>query len=82
MPTPASARAVQRLGARIRALRFDRGWTQETLAQRAGLHEKHPGLIERGDRDIRFSTLCALAHAFDLTPAQLVDTLPADPPHH
>ncbi|MBW3669519.1 MAG: helix-turn-helix transcriptional regulator [Actinobacteria bacterium] len=82
MPTAASARAARRLGARVRALRFERGWTQETLAQHAGLHEKYPFHVERGARDIRFSTLCALADAFGITPAELVDALPADPPHH
>lgn len=82
MPTPASDYAVQRLGDRVRALRRERGWTQETLAQRAGLHEKHPGPIEHGYRNIRFTTLCALARALDLTPAQLLDDLPTDPPLH
>ena len=65
----------QQLGARIRELRLERGWTQETLAERAGLHPKYPGPVERG-RDIRLSTARAIAAAFDLTLAELVSDLP------
>lgn len=77
MATDAAVLNVQQqLGARIRKLRLERGWTQEVLAERAGLHPKYPGPVERGTRDIRLSTARAIAAAFDLTLAELVSDLP------
>jgi len=52
---------------RIRALRAHLGWSQEQLAERAGLNYKHYQEIERGGkREIRFSTLVRIARAFEL----------------
>jgi transcriptional regulator with XRE-family HTH domain len=39
----------KRFGDRIRALRNDRGWSQEELADRAGLHRTYIGSVERGE---------------------------------
>lgn len=49
------------LGARVREVREDAGLSQEMLASRSGLHEKHVSEIERGRRDPRFSTIVKLA---------------------
>lgn len=82
MATDAAVLHVQRrIGARLRQLRLERGWTQETFAERAGLHPKYPGHVERGTRDIRLSTALAIAAALDLTLAELVSDLPPTPLH-
>lgn len=45
------------VGNRIRELRKAKGWTQEQLAEAAGLHYSYTGGVERGDRNISLETL-------------------------
>ena len=50
--------AIQRkLGAKVRALRKARGWSQDVLADRSGLHRAHVGEIERGEANVTIQTL-------------------------
>ena len=37
-------------GAAVRTLRQERGWTQDTLAERANMSENYVGDTERGER--------------------------------
>jgi transcriptional regulator with XRE-family HTH domain len=55
------------VGARIRALRQARGFSQETLAERADLHRNYVGSIERGERDVGLSSLARLTSALGLS---------------
>lgn len=57
------ARIEQRLGDRIRALRDEKGWFQKDLAKAAGLPLRTIGRIERGEVDVRLSTLEKIAKA-------------------
>jgi ribosome-binding protein aMBF1 (putative translation factor) len=45
----------KRFGDRIRALRNDRTWSQEELADRAGLHRTYIGSVERGEQNLSIS---------------------------
>lgn len=51
------------LGRTVRALRLDRGLSQEQLAHASGIHRAVIGFIERGERDIGVSHLWPLADA-------------------
>lgn len=62
----------KKLGERVRQLREKRGWSQEELAHRSGLARSFTGAIERGEKDIRISTLVKLAKTFDLSVQQLL----------
>ena len=53
------------IGERIRALREARGWFQRDLAKAAKLPVRTIGRIERGDVDVRLSTLDRIAKALD-----------------
>jgi transcriptional regulator with XRE-family HTH domain len=54
----------KQLGERVRALREKRKWSQEDLAHESGLARSFTGAIERGEKDLRLSTLVKLANTF------------------
>ena len=58
---------LQRTGAAIRAVRVKRGWTQQRLADQAGVHRSAVSLIERGHLEGRtLATLLAVAKSLDI----------------
>jgi len=64
--------AQARLGARLRALRQQRGWTQEALGERAGISYKFIGEIERGVGNPTLDSIDQIAKAFGLDIALLL----------
>jgi transcriptional regulator with XRE-family HTH domain len=62
----------QRLGDRIRLLRFQRGWSQEVLAELSGLHRNYVGHVERGEVNTGFRNVYQLAAAFELTVSEFL----------
>ena len=56
-----------KLGRRISKLRNARGWSQETLAKRSGIHAHHLGKIERGEANATLATLLAIARPLRIT---------------
>ncbi len=61
-----------KFGSRIRELRHAAGFSQETLADKAGLHPTHISLIERGQRQVRLETIEKLALALRTQPAEMM----------
>jgi transcriptional regulator with XRE-family HTH domain len=59
------------LGKRIRQLRKKRGLSQEAFAHESKLGRSFAGGIERGERDIRITTLCKLTDMFQISLSQL-----------
>lgn len=59
-----------RFGQRVRELRRKRGWTQETLAAKAGKHSTYIGGIERGERNPTLEVVEDLAAALNIPVAQ------------
>ncbi|HET7121857.1 MAG TPA: helix-turn-helix transcriptional regulator [Solirubrobacterales bacterium] len=66
---------VERFGRNVRALRLEKGWTQEELADRSGLASVQISRVERGVREVRLTTLLRLVSALETTPARLLDGL-------
>jgi transcriptional regulator with XRE-family HTH domain len=60
------------LAANVRARRLERGLTQETLAEIAGIHRNYLGGIERRERNVGLDNLEALADALDISIAELL----------
>jgi transcriptional regulator with XRE-family HTH domain len=54
----------KQLGKRVRALREKKKWSQEELAHHSGLARSFTGAIERGEKDLRLTTLVKLANTF------------------
>ncbi|MEW6545031.1 MAG: helix-turn-helix transcriptional regulator [Nitrospirota bacterium] len=51
---------------RVAELRRRRGWTQEGLGEKAGMHPTYIGGIERGERNLSLVNLEKIAKAFDM----------------
>ena len=57
-------------GKRIRELRCRCGYSQELLADAAGLHRTYIGGIERGERNISLVNIWRLAEALRVAPSE------------
>ncbi len=66
---PGQARA--RLARRLRLLRAERGWSQEELAEAAGLHRTYVSGIERAERNVGIDNVERLAGAFGVEIGEL-----------
>lgn len=68
----------EQVGKRIQELRKARGWTQEDLAERSGLHPTYIGGVERGERNATIEAFCKIADAFRISVAGLFKIEPHD----
>lgn len=64
---------LNKLGNNIRAERNRLNLTQEQLEEKTGILAQHIGRIEKGEIDIRFSTLVSLLQAMNLTFDKIYD---------
>jgi transcriptional regulator with XRE-family HTH domain len=65
----------RRLGNRVRALRRERGWSQDVFADKSGLHRAHIGEIERGETNPTLTTIKTLADTLGVRMSELVKGL-------
>jgi transcriptional regulator with XRE-family HTH domain len=71
--SPFAAERKAELGARIRARRDELGWSQETLAERAGgRHRNYISDIERGRVNLSFDNLVTIACALGVDVGMLL----------
>lgn len=63
---------LKELGSRIRALRQDRGWTQQQFADQCGLHRTYIAGTERGERNVTVISLRTLAEVLRVAPGELL----------
>lgn len=54
--------SVSSIGKRIRAVREEKGWSQEQFAERIGLSVTYTGMIERGERVPKLETFIRIAN--------------------
>jgi transcriptional regulator with XRE-family HTH domain len=60
----------------LRKLRDERGFSQEELAERAGLHRNYVGGVERGERNVALENIAKLAKALSVPPRELFADFP------
>ena len=58
----------------VRRFRKDYEWTQEDLADRAGLTTTYVGQVERGDKVPSLTVVLKLARALEVLPAELLES--------
>jgi transcriptional regulator with XRE-family HTH domain len=62
----------QAFGARLRAVRKQKGFSQEGLALACGLDRTYIGGVERGERNISLINIQKIADALGISPRELV----------
>ncbi|MNJ56233.1 HTH-type transcriptional regulator SinR [compost metagenome] len=59
------------VGARVKTLRKQQGYSQESLGEKGGFHFSYIGQVERGEKNISLLNLSKIAKALDVNVAQL-----------
>jgi transcriptional regulator with XRE-family HTH domain len=67
----AAGTARRLLARRMRILRATHGWSQEVLADLAGLHRSYISGIERTARNVSLDNIEKIAHAFGVSMEEL-----------
>jgi transcriptional regulator with XRE-family HTH domain len=63
------------LGKRVRALREQRGMSQEALADLAEIHRNYISQIEGGKRNLSLFNVVKIARALKVTPSKLIEPI-------
>ena len=66
----------RRVGANLRRLRVERGYSQEAFADLLGYHRTYIGGVERGERNLTLRTVERLATALAVDPLDLFTVTP------
>lgn len=66
------------VGTRIRALRKERGLSQEALGEKGGFHFSYIGQIERGEKNVSLLNLNKIAESLEVNVIQLFAYLDED----
>lgn len=64
---------IESLGLRIRELRKKKGFTQDGVAEKAGITGKYMGMLERGEVNVSVRVLESLANELGVTIPDLFD---------
>lgn len=69
------AAALKTFGERVRSARAGSGLSQESMAQRCGVHRTYYSAVERGERNVGLLNLFKIARGLAVDPGQLVGGL-------
>jgi len=61
-----------KFGEKVRKERIKRGFSQEQLAELAGVHRTYIGMIERAEKNITLANIEKVAKALELSPHALL----------
>ncbi len=63
------------VGKRLRHYRTSAGYSQEKLAERAGLHPTYIGQVERGEKNLTIESLEKITRALDIPMASVFEKI-------
>ena len=63
---------LRQFGSKVKKLRKAKNWSQEELAEKAGLHRTYIGSIERSERNISLINIERIARAMGKRPSDLM----------
>lgn len=63
------------VGRRIRSARIDKGWTQEELAEKAGISPTHVSVIERAGNSVKLETFVSICCALGISADDILQDL-------
>lgn len=66
---------LRKLGRRLRALRLERGWSQEEFSNQCELHRTYMGSIERGERNVAVINMRRIAKALGASLPEIFEGL-------
>lgn len=66
---------LERFGLRVRELRKEQGYTQESFAAACQLDRTYMGGIERGERNVALRNIEAIANALGIALSELMEGL-------
>lgn len=78
MPEPEAQKFVKNVVSLLKQQRESMGWSQRSLASRAGLDPKTVSLIERGDRSPTLFTLSLLSAAMGVRLSKVLQDAEVD----
>jgi transcriptional regulator with XRE-family HTH domain len=69
---PKESQLVQVFATNVRERRLALGFSQEMLAEAAGVHRTYVGMIERAEKNVTIYNIERIARALDVHPASLL----------
>jgi transcriptional regulator with XRE-family HTH domain len=63
---------LRQFGNNVKRSRKTKGWTQEELAKKAGLHRTYIGSIERSERNVSLLNIERIAKALNIKTENLI----------
>lgn len=57
----------------MRRMRHSKGWSQEDLAEEAGLHRTYVGAVERAERNVSIDNIERIANALGTSLSDLLE---------
>lgn len=70
---PNESRLVHVFARNVRQRRLELGYSQEELAERAGVHRTYVGMLERSEKNVTIYNIERIAAALELPPAALLE---------
>jgi len=82
-PSHSGKKELVSLGIAIKALRLEKGWSQEAFADHAEIDRSYAGGIERGEHNLAIINIIKISTALGISAAKLLENaqLRKLPPH-